>query len=106
MWRVELEILSPSPLPPLPPLLPLLLHLPISPSPSLTPSPPWDTDLTSSLPDRSSDFGRWQATLIRQIVDLREMEENGTLADRDRYFGVNSPRQSRWYNFEPPSYLE
>jgi hypothetical protein len=55
---------------------------------------------------RSSDFGRWQATLIRQIVDLREMEENGTLSDEDRYFGVDSPRQSRWYNFEPVSYLE
>lgn len=59
------------------------------------------------LPNAAAGFShRWQATLIRQIVDLREMAENGTLADQYRYFGIDSPRHSRWYNFEPRSYLE
>lgn len=48
----------------------------------------------------------WRATLIRQIVDLREMSENGTLDDKQRYFGVDSPRHTRWYNFDPVSFIE
>ncbi len=63
-------------------------------------------DLYSLLPYDSPGFERWQATLIRQIVDLHEMKENGTLANEQRYFGVNAPRGSRWYNFDPLGYLE
>ena len=48
----------------------------------------------------------WEATVIRQIVDLREMDEAGTLEDEHRYFGVDAPRGSRWYNFDPFTYLE
>ncbi|MEM8534122.1 MAG: hypothetical protein AAGF95_24965, partial [Chloroflexota bacterium] len=42
----------------------------------------------------------------RQIVDLREMAENGVFANQYRYFGVNAPRGSRWYNFDSVGYLE
>lgn len=55
--------------------------------------------------DLSSYYG-WRAVLIQQIVDLREMDEHGTLADKYKFFGVDSPRGSRWYNFEPTGYLE
>ena len=58
------------------------------------------------LSNRSDNFCGWQATLIQQIVELREMKENGTLEDEYRYFGVDSPRNSRWYNFDPSGYLE
>lgn len=58
------------------------------------------------LPHESSGFTGWRATLIRQIVDLCEMGENGTLANEYRYFGVSSPRNSHWYNFDPLGYLE
>ena len=51
-------------------------------------------------------FDGWEAAILRQIVDLHEMDEAGTLADETRYFGVNSPRGNRWYNFDPCVYLE
>jgi hypothetical protein len=51
-------------------------------------------------------FAAWQNTLIHQIVDLREMAEKGTLNDNMRYFGIDAPRGSRWYNFEPQGFLE
>jgi hypothetical protein len=72
-------------------------------------SPKFNEDWRSQydqLPNDSCGFERWRSILIRQIVDLREMKENGTLADKERYFGVNSPRGSRWYNFDPLGYLE
>src|SRR4051794_19935012 len=46
-----------------------------------------------------SGFAAWEARVLRQIVDLREMDERGQLKDDQRYFGINSPRGSRWYNF-------
>jgi hypothetical protein len=58
------------------------------------------------LPINRSDFDGWRSILIQQIIDLREMRENGTLADANRYFGIDSPRNSRWYNFDPLGYLE
>lgn len=51
-------------------------------------------------------FAGWEAKIIRQIVDLREMDEAGTLQDEQRYFGVNAPRGARWYNFDPGTFLE
>lgn len=51
-------------------------------------------------------FSGWQATLICQIVDLREMAENGLLADEYRWGGVSAPRGNQWYNFAPASYIE
>jgi hypothetical protein len=44
--------------------------------------------------------------IIGQIVDLREMDRAGTFANDLRYFGVDSPRGSRWYNFDPLTFLE
>jgi hypothetical protein len=51
-------------------------------------------------------FWGWEATLRDQVVDLREMAESGVLGNDLRYFGVNSPRGRRWYNFDPCTYLE
>ena len=57
--------------------------------------------------DRSRPgFAGWEAKIIRQIVDLREMDEAGTLRDEQRFFGINAPRGARWYNFTPAGYLE
>lgn len=58
------------------------------------------------LDDEADGYLGWKATLIKQIVDLREMDKNGTLTNKLRYFGVQSPRQSSWYNFDPFGYLE
>lgn len=58
------------------------------------------------LPSNLASFHSVQLTLIRQIVDLHELADQGTLANKLRYFGIHSPRQSIWYNFEPVSYLE
>jgi hypothetical protein len=57
------------------------------------------------LSNDSSNFIGWQSTLIRQIVDLHEMAEKGILKNELRYFGIESPRNSRWYNFDPLGYL-
>lgn len=57
--------------------------------------------------DRSlTGFLAWQNRVIYQIVDLRAMEENVSLNDNMRYFGIDAPRGSRWYNFEPQGFLE
>ena len=53
-----------------------------------------------------NDFPLWRTALITQIVDLREMAEAGTLANEYRYYGVDAPRGTRWYNFDPHTYLE
>lgn len=67
--------------------------------------PAWREQYAALDPDQPGFVG-WEATLIRQIVDLHEMEEAGTLKNKYRYFGVNAPRGSRWYNFDPAGYLE
>jgi hypothetical protein len=51
-------------------------------------------------------FGGWEARLLRQVVDLREMSEQGMLEDKMRYLGIDSPRGQRWYNFDPCTFLE
>ncbi|MBN1429349.1 MAG: hypothetical protein JXB07_13330 [Anaerolineae bacterium] len=51
-------------------------------------------------------FYEWQAAVISQIQDLREMAENKQLADPNRYFGIDAPSGCRWYNFDPCSYVE
>jgi hypothetical protein len=51
-------------------------------------------------------FAEWEAELISQIVDLREMDESNILKNKYKSFGVAAPRGSNWYNFEPADYLE
>ena len=51
-------------------------------------------------------FESWENRIISQIVDLREMDESGQLKNDMRYFGIDSPRGSRWYNFDVLTYLE
>jgi len=58
------------------------------------------------LPYKNTGYQGWEATLIRQIVDLREMEECGALSNDAKFFGIDAPRGSRWYNFDPRGYLE
>jgi hypothetical protein len=56
--------------------------------------------------DELPGFDGWEARLVRQVVDLREMRECGMLADKHRYFGIDAPRGGRWYNFDPCTFLE
>jgi hypothetical protein len=51
-------------------------------------------------------FKAVRATLLAQIDDLVAMKANRTLENDQRYFGVDAPSGRRWYNFDPPSYLE
>lgn len=51
-------------------------------------------------------YPQWEGTIIQQIVDLREMAENGLLENEYRYLGITSPRETSWYNFDPAAYLE
>jgi len=56
--------------------------------------------------ENRSGFDGWEARLLRQIVDLREMMERGILQDEHRYFGIASPRGQQWFNFDPCTFLE
>jgi hypothetical protein len=51
------------------------------------------------------DFEYLRATILFQIADLRRME-GGQLDNEWRYFGVPSPTENYWYNFDPFTYLK
>ncbi len=52
------------------------------------------------------ELSNWHRQLAQQVLDLREMELAGTLEDEYRYFGIDSPAGSRWYNFDPHTFVE
>jgi hypothetical protein len=73
------------------------------------PVPPFDSAWRIRYTEDFADvagFGGWEARILRQVVDLHEMAEQGMLDDKMRYFGIDSPRGQRWYNFDPCSFLE
>ena len=51
-------------------------------------------------------FTGFEGCLKQQVVDLHDMAESGALENEYRYFGIDSPRGRRWYNFHPTGYLE
>lgn len=53
-----------------------------------------------------SELSSWTRKLANQVIDLREMDVAGTLKDEHRYFGIDSPAGSRWYNFDPHTFVE
>src|SRR5262249_23583789 len=60
-----------------------------------------EPDLTKTM-----GFQGWQQTILWQIIDLRDMDEAGMLRDEMRYLGIQAPRGTDWYNFDPLTYLE
>lgn len=72
------------------------------------PVPPFD-DSWRRLPTITGDerpgFAGWESQILRQIRDLREMEEAGAMRDPERWFGMDAPSGSRWYNYAVPDYL-
>ncbi|MBX7171420.1 MAG: hypothetical protein K1X72_10735 [Pyrinomonadaceae bacterium] len=71
-------------------------------------SPPeFDSEwLKTKLDFSKNSFESWENRIISQIVDLRVMNESGHLKNEMRYFGIDSPRGYRWYNFDVLTYLE
>ncbi len=55
--------------------------------------------------DTCGDFQAWQTYVTKQISDLDDMKAAGLLNDENRSFGVDSPNGTRWFNFEPCSFL-
>jgi hypothetical protein len=53
-----------------------------------------------------TDYADWEHLILFQIADLRRMAEAGILENEYRYYGIDSPSGSRWYNFDPLTYLE
>lgn len=68
--------------------------------PSPPPVPTQDQDL------ELGSYARFEHRLLQQIHELGLMRKNGQLADPHRYFGIDAPNGSRWYNFDPFTYLE
>jgi hypothetical protein len=50
-------------------------------------------------------WDRFHALICRQIVDLRQMKENGTLTDDYQDPGLQSPQGGHWSNFDIRSFL-
>jgi hypothetical protein len=63
-------------------------------------------ELVCAWPHAEDGFPSWECRVVEQINELRSMNREGRLVDRARYFGVDMPSGSRWYNFTPESYLE
>jgi hypothetical protein len=62
------------------------------------PVPPFDAAWRSRYTEDFADipgFGGWEARVLRQVVDLHEMAEQGMLDDEMRYLGMDSPRGRR-----------
>jgi hypothetical protein len=71
------------------------------------PAPIFNSEWLKSKVDISAKgFDGWESKILSQIVDLRQMAESGQLEDEYRYFGIDAPRGSRWFNFDVPTYLE
>jgi len=71
----------------------------------LTFDPDW-AEYYDNKPGNRTSFMDWLATVMGQVVDLREMSDTGILANELRYFGVSAPRGAHWYNFDVGTYLE
>lgn len=56
--------------------------------------------------EQHPDFKLWLGVIDRQIVDLDQMQRNGTLQSEMRYFGTSAPSRSYWFNFDPATFLE
>lgn len=69
---------------------------------------PWrkEIELVNKFNEDEPGFSGWQATLRRQIKDLKEMKRNGILHNEYMALGIDSPSGQRWYNFDPFSYIE
>jgi hypothetical protein len=59
-----------------------------------------------ALVEDTPGYQGWEYRIARQIIDLLEMAIAGQLANEHRYFGINAPRGSRWYNCDPCAFLE
>jgi hypothetical protein len=57
-------------------------------------------------PADPGSYRAFERTLLRQIVDLREMSDAGILSRDFIELGVDAPRGGRWFNFTVASYLE
>lgn len=70
--------------------------------------PPYDAKWADGYVAYPEDSGYpgWLTTITSQIVDLHEMAESGDLNNKWRYLGIQSPRGSQWFNFDPCTYLE
>ncbi|MBS1795088.1 MAG: hypothetical protein JSS81_14615 [Acidobacteria bacterium] len=70
-------------------------------------APDFDPEWLNNKYDASKKgFDGFESLILAQIVDLRQMDETGQLRDEQRYFGLDAPRGSRWYNFDTIGYLE
>ena len=65
---------------------------------------PPDTVLQGSW-DAANEFAAALHMLRYQIADLHRMAAAGALDNPHRRFGIDSPTQHRWYNFDPQSFL-
>jgi hypothetical protein len=54
----------------------------------------------------TESYRAWERRIEEQIHDLREMAKAGVFDNDLRYFGVQAPSGSTWYNFDPATFLE
>ena len=66
----------------------------------------WRDEIFDQYSDEVNSYLAFEEKILEQIVDLREMDETGLLSNELRFFGLDSPRGNRWYNFDPLTYIE
>ena len=66
----------------------------------------WRSKKFNLYSDEEDSYLAFEGMILEQIVDLREMDEAGSLSSELRYFGLDSPRGNCWYNFDSLAYLE
>lgn len=65
----------------------------------------WD-DLPAAVPTGGATTADVEATIARQVAELRRLADAGLLSPGAREFGIDAPRGGRWTNFTPPSFVE
>ncbi len=68
--------------------------------------PAWNDRFEEAPEPEEDGWTDWCNAVQFQVVDLRRMEEAGQLEDPERWFGIQSPSGTYWYNFDVQSYLE
>jgi hypothetical protein len=68
--------------------------------------PAWADGYDRDVTDADGEYTKFEATLLRQVVDLREMRQAGILDGEWIGLGVDAPRGGRWFNFDPRQFLE
>lgn len=74
-------------------------------APAIDVDPGWDA-LPAAVPQGGATASDVEATLGRQIAELRRLAAAGLISPGAREFGIDAPKGGRWTNFTPGTFVE